>query len=440
MSIRHMWSMSALAVCALVVAAPEPSQAADCSAGRLTGSAALRSSWADDRPGLCRQITPADLPRPSASTTSHSTVIPRPAGALPKVPPGFTVTEFYRNTAVTRLIRTAPNGDLFVAESYAGRIRVLRPNAKGQLMTNRVFATGLNKPFGIAFYPKGANPQWVYVAQNDKVVRFPYRNGDYAPRGPAETIVPNLPQGAGQLPGKGHWTRDVVFSASGSIMFVSVGSYSNVQENGEDETRRATILAFKPTGGPAMVHGKGLRNPVAMAVSPVDGKLWTSVNERDRLGDNLVPDYITRVDNKQFFGWPWFYIGTNIDPRHATSYPKPIPAVTVPNVLLQAHSAALGIDFYTGTAFPAEYRGNLFVAVHGSWNRGNPIGSKVVRIPFDSTGKAKPHVEDFMTGFVTSNHNVWGRPVGIAMAKDGALYVSEDANNVIWRVAYTGGS
>ena len=412
--------------------------AANCAAGRLTGNAAALSGWSQDSPGLCRSLTPADLPPIGKSNTSTSKIIPVPAGALPHVPTGFTVTRFYHDATAPRLIRTAPNGDIFVAESAAGRIRILRPSGTCQLGGTAVFATGLDRPFGIAFYPPGPNPSFVYIADNKQVVRFPYAAGDLVATGGPEVIVPDLPQGAGQLPGKGHWTRDVAFSADGTAMYVSVGSYSNVQERGENETDRAAILSFDPEGGKRRIFASGLRNPVALSVSPVTGGLWTTVNERDALGDQLVPDYVTRVRRGEFYGWPWFYIGTHPDKRPASAVPSGLPAVALPKVLLQSHSAPLGTAFYTGSQFPSDYAGSLFIAQHGSWNRANPTGSKVIRIAFDQAGSASRTVEDFMTGFVVSNHQVWGRPVGIAVGKDGSLYVSEDANGYIYCVAYGG--
>lgn len=426
-----------MAIASLILCWSAAAEAASCPAGFIIRMSALTSDWRDDKPGFCRLIRPEDLPQPSASNSSFAQIIPPPQNALPKVPPGFTVTRFYSNNTTTRLIRAAPNGDLFVAESYDGAIRVLRPDAAGKLVTTQRYATGLFRPFGIAFYPPGPTPRWVYVAENDKVVRFPYQSGDLQARGPAEIVVPNLPHGAGQLPGRGHWTRDVVFSLDGTTMFVSVGSYSNAQENGEDETRRAAILAYQPNGSFLRIHAIGIRNPVGLAVSPATGELWASVNERDALGDNLVPDYVTKVDRGDFFGWPWFYIGQNIDPRHAGTYPRQHRPIKLPSVLLQPHSASLGAAFYHATSFPPQYRGNLFVAEHGSWNRARPTGPKIIRITFDANNQPKRYYEDFMTGFVMPNHNVWGRPVGIAVGKDGALYVTEDANNVIWRVAYT---
>ncbi len=301
-----------------------------------------------------------------------------------------------------------------------------------------MFASGLDLPFGIAFYPPGPSPTHIYVAESSRVVRYRYAAGDLGARGTAEVIVPHLPQGAGDLPGHGHWTRDIAFSADGKKMYVSVGSYSNVQEDGEDETDRAAILEFSPNGSNRQVFASGLRNPVSLAISPVTGALWATVNERDRIGDDLVPDYVTAVFRNQFFGWPWYYLGDRRDSRPTSKPPAGLPPVTVPKVLLQAHSASLGAAFYTKSQFPAEYSGNLFVAIHGSWNRANPIGSKVIRITFDKQGRALPRYEDFMTGFVVSKHEVWGRPVGVTVGTDGALYVSEDARKTIYCVNYKG--
>lgn len=417
---------------------PGVAAAVNCAAGHLTGNAAALSGWSQDSPGLCRSLTPNDLPPIGNSNTSTSKIIPVPAGVLPRVPAGFTVARFYRDATAPRLIRAAPNGDIFVAESAAGQIRILRPSGACQLGRTAVFATGLDRPFGIAFYPPGPNPSFVYIADNRHVVRFPYAAGDLVASGDPEVIVPDLPQGAGQLPGKGHWTRDVAFSADGATMYVSVGSYSNVQQGGENETDRAAILSFDSKGGKRRIFASGLRNPVALSVSPVTGGLWTTVNERDGLGDQLVPDYVTRVRRGEFYGWPWFYIGTHPDQRPASAVPSGLPAVALPKVLLQSHSAPLGTAFYTGSQFPADYAGSLFIAQHGSWNRANPTGSKVIRIAFDQAGSAARTAEDFMTGFVVSNHQVWGRPVGIAVGKDGSLFVSEDANRYIYCVSYRG--
>lgn len=403
----------------------------------LTGQGAF-GDWTSDAPGVRRRITAADLPRPYAtrSVDAGSRVVPRPEGAWPKAPAGFKVEEFAAGLDRPRLIRTAPNGDLFVAESYAGRVRVLRgASGSGKAETNEVFAEGLRRPFGIAFYPPGDKPTHVYVANTDSVVRFPYRAGDLKARGAAEVVVANLP-GGGQLRGGGHWTRDIVFSLDGWRMFVSVGSLTNVWENASaNEERRATVLEFKPDGTGERTFASGIRNAVGLAVHPRTGELWASVNERDGLGDDLVPDYVTRVRDGGFYGWPWFYLGPNQDPRHAGARPELRDKVIAPDVLLQSHSASLEMAFYTGRQFPREYEGDAFSALHGSWNRAKRTGYKVIRVP-QRGGVPTGEYEDFLTGFVTPSGEVWGRPVGVAVARDGALFVSDDGSNTIWRVSY----
>jgi glucose/arabinose dehydrogenase len=407
--------------------------------GVLVGQGAL-GDWTTDAPGVRRRIGAADLPKPYAtrSVDAGSRVVPRPAGAWPKAPAGFKVEEFATGLQNPRLIRTAPNGDLFVAESYPGRVRVLRAAAgAGKAETVEVFAEGLRRPFGIAFYPPGAEPTYVYVANTDSVVRFPYRSGDLKARGPAEVVVPDLP-GGGQLRGGGHWTRDVAFSLDGRRMFVSVGSQSNVwEEPTTNEERRASILEYKPDGTGYRLFASGIRNAVGIAVHPRTGELWASVNERDGLGDDLVPDYVTRVRDSGFYGWPWFYLGPNQDPRHAGAHAELRDKVIVPDVLLQSHSASLEMVFYTGRQFPRDYENDAFAAEHGSWNRAKRTGYKVIRVP-QREGVPTGEYVDFLTGFVTPEGDVWGRPVGVAVALDGALLVSDDGANTIWRVSYAG--
>jgi glucose/arabinose dehydrogenase len=397
--------------------------------------------WTTDAPGVRRRITTADLPKPYAtrSVDAGSRVVPRPAGALPNVGAGFKVEEYAAGLQNPRLVRTAPNGDLFVAESYAGRVRVLRGvDASGKAQAVETFATGLRQPFGIAFYPPGPDPRYVYVANTDSVVRFAYAPGDMKARGAAEVIVPDLP-GGGRLRGGGHWTRDVAFSPDGRRMFVSVGSLTNVYEDASaEEENRADILSYNPDGTGFRMFATGIRNAVGLAVHPRTGELWCSVNERDGLGDDLVPDYITRVREGGFYGWPWYYIGPNQDPRHEGARPELRSKVVVPDVLVQSHSASLEMVFYTGAQFPREYAGDAFAAFHGSWNRSTKTGFKVVRVPLKD-GTPTGEYEDFMTGFVTDAGDVWGRPVGVAVGKDGALFVSDDGSNTIWRVSYTGG-
>jgi glucose/arabinose dehydrogenase len=397
--------------------------------------------YRSEKPGAVHKITAADLPKPydTKSVDNGPDLVPRPEGALPQTMPGYAVTQYVSGLQGPRLLRTAPNGDIFVAESNPGRVKVIRGLADGKAQTVEIFATGLRRPFGIAFYPVGPNPTHVYVANTDSVVRFPYKSGDLKAGGPAEVVVASLPAG-GQLRGGGHWTRDLAFSLDGKKMFVSVGSHSNVDDSDTSaiEKERADILEFNPDGSGRRVYAWGIRNPVGIAVQPGTGLLWTSVNERDGLGDNLVPDYITHVQEGGFYGWPWFYIGGNQDPRHAGKRPDLKDKVVVPDVLLQPHSASLELAFYTGTRFPSEHRDSIFAAEHGSWNKSVRTGYKVIRVPLQD-GKAAGDYQDFLTGFVTADGNVWGRPVGVTVAADGALLVSDDGSNSIWRVSYAGG-
>jgi glucose/arabinose dehydrogenase len=402
----------------------------------LTGAGAY-GDWRADAPGVRRKTTPADMPPPyeTASANRGPTVLARPANASLKAPPGFIVELFASGLDNPRLIRVAPGGDIFVAESEPGRIRVLRAVDGAAKPEIRTFAEELYQPFGIAFWPPGPNPRYVYVANTDNVVRFPYRSGDLQPAGPAEPIVTGLPRG-------GHWTRDVVFSADGSRMFVSIGSRSNAADRlinapWQSDEGRALILSFTPEGKDKRFFATGLRNCVGMAAQPGTGDLWCSVSERDGLGDDLVPDYLTRVREGAFYGWPWFYIGANEDPRHRGEQPALRNRVTVPDVLVQPHSAAMEMTFYDGAQFPAEYRGDIFVSFHGSWNRTRRTGYKVVRILLKN-GQPTGEYEDFLTGFVVDDRRVWGRPVGVAIARDGSLLVSEDGNDTIWRVSYRG--
>jgi len=376
-----------------------------------------------DAPGQRHRITVADLPPPFASPSVRNApaIADRPADVMPRVPEGFVVSLFAKDLENPRLLRVAPNGDVFVAESAPGRIHLLRG------ATSSVFASGLSRPFGIAFYPPGAHPQYVYVGNTNSIVRFPYENGDLVARAPLETIVPQLTATEG-----GHWTRDVAFSPDGARMFVSVGSGSNVAEGDSDETHRADVLVMDPDGKNLRTFATGIRNCVALVVRGAD--LWCSTNERDGLGDDLVPDYVTRVREGAFYGWPWYYLGDHEDPRHHGERPDLVGKITVPDVLVQPHSASLGATFYDGAMFPAEYRGDMFVAFHGSWNRAHRTSPKVVRVRFVN-GAPTGEYEDFMTGFVLDEQRVWARPVGVAVASDGALLVSEDGNNTIWRIA-----
>jgi glucose/arabinose dehydrogenase len=402
----------------------------------LKGQGAL-GDWRTDAPGVRRLITPSDLPKPYATPSSENDakIVARPVHAWPRVLPDFKIEQVVTSLENPRLIVTAPNGDLFIAESAPGRIRVLRGvDGSGKSPVLEVFATGLRRPFGIAFYPPGPNPQFVVVGNTDSVVRFPYQNGDLKARGRATTLA-TLP-GGGFVHAGGHWTRDIAFSKDGQKMFVSVGSYSNVSD-GAAEDHRADILEFNPDGSGERIYASGIRNAVGIAVHPETGELWASVNERDELGDDLVPDYITHVTKGGFYGWPWYYIGSNQDPRHAGKHPELRETVLIPDVLIQSHSASLELTFYTGTQFPTEYRGDGFAAEHGSWNRSKRTGYKIIRVPLRD-GKATGEYEDFVTGFVTEDGKVWGRPVGVSVAADGSLVFTDDGSDSVWRVSYTG--
>ena len=420
------------------VAATQPKQAAadENTAGNWPAPKAPFTDFRYESPGTTRKITVADLPQPYATPSAGNApqVVARPADAWPKAPPGFKVQLFATGLDNPRLLRTAPNGDIFVAETRAGRISVLRGvTPDGHPKETHVFATDLHGPFGIAFYPQGPNPQWIYIGNTDAVVRLPYRNGDVQARGKPEHLV-DLPHG------RGHSTRDVRFSPDGSRMYVSVGSGSNVDDPDTTpaEKNRADILVFKPDGTDMRIFASGIRNAVGLAVDPKSGELWCSTNERDGLGDNLVPDYITHVQEGGFYGWPWYYLGAHQDPRHAGKHPELASKVIVPDVLLNPHNASLQLTFYDGKQFPAEYHGDIFASEHGSWNRAARVGYEVVRVPRHGGMHATGEYQDFLTGFVLPNGQAWGRPVGITTASDGSLMVSDDGGNVIWRVSYEG--
>lgn len=387
------------------------------------------------KPGLARKITVNDLPEPMAANPSRGRIVPRPGNAWPQAPAGFKV-ELYVSSGLTqpRQIRTAPNGDFFVADSSAGEVKIFRGITKdGKPEQTSVFASGLRQPFGIAFYPLGANPQWVYVGNTNSLVRFPYQNGDLKARGAVETLIADVPGGGG------HWTRDVVFSKDGKSLFLAVGSGSNIDDpdTHPNEFHRANILEYTPEGKFIGVYASGIRNPVGLGVNPETGELWCSVNERDNLGDNLVPDYVTHVERGGFYGWPYFYIGGHADSRLNGAHPELKSSVIVPDVLLTPHNASLGLTFYQGKQFPEEYRGDLFAAEHGSWNRSVRSGHEVIRVPLDK-GKSNGVYQDFLTGFVTVDGDMWGRPVGVTVAPEGSILVTDDGSKSIWRVSYVG--
>ncbi|HZZ39701.1 MAG TPA: PQQ-dependent sugar dehydrogenase [Acidobacteriaceae bacterium] len=408
----------------------------------LTGQQAF-TNYSEEHPGVRRHLTVADLPAPYATqgVDNGPDLVARPNDAWPQAPKGFKVDLYYTGLDQPRLIRTAPNGDLFVAISYQNKVMVFRGvGADGKPRQVSTFADGLSQPFGIRFYPAGPTPKWVYVGNTDSVVRFPYQNGDLKARGPAEKLA-DLP-GGGRLRGGGHWTRDIAFSKDGQRMFVSVGSHSNDDDSDThpEEFHRANVLEFTPEGKFVKVYASGIRNCVGEEINPITGELWCSTNERDMLGDNLVPDYITHIQEGGFYGWPWFYMGANggqQDPRQKGKHPELQSKVITPDVLLEPHFASLELLFYQGSQFPAEYKGDGFAAEHGSWNRSKRAGYEVIRVPMHD-GHATGEYEDFLTGFTTADGHVWGRPVGVTVAKDGSLYVTDDGSGSIWHVSYVG--
>lgn len=389
------------------------------------------------KPGTMRKITVNDLPKPFATSSAENgaQLVSRPENAWPQAPAGYNVGLYASGLENPRLLRTAPNGDVFLAESEPGRIRVFRGmTADGKPEENAIFASGLKRPYGIAFYPPGPNPEWVYIGNTNEIIRFPYHSGDLKASGSSQHVA-DLPSGGG------HWTRALEFSKDGKTLFVAVGSASNVNDPDTHpaERDRADILSCDPTRCQLKVYASGIRNAGGgIAVNPNTGELWCSVNERDALGDNLVPDYITHVQEGGFYGWPWWYIGAHQDPRHEGKHPELKDKTIVPDVLLQPHNASLEFLFYEGKMLPAEYKGDIFASQHGSWNKAVRTGYEVIRVPLHQTGHATGEYEDFLTGFVLPNGDVWGRPVGMAQTPDGSLLVSDDGSNSIWRVSYTG--
>jgi len=417
------------------------------------------ANWRLDAPGRVHRITVASLPAPFATPSSRngSSVVAKPAGATLALPPGFQIEPFATGLAGPRKMLIAPNGDILVTEISGGRVTVIHPTPDGRHAGGTdVYLRGLRQPFGLAFYPNAQNPQWLYVAETNRVTRYAYQAGDVKPRGETQIVVPQLPSGVG------HSTRDIAFSPDGKQLFVSVGSGSNVAETmskkspaeirtwdaqhgrgaaWDVETDRAAVLEFDAAAPAApRFYAGGIRNCVGLTVQPANGALWCTTNERDALGDDLVPDYSTRVRRGDFYGWPWYYLGSNEDPRLKGERPDLAGHVSVPDVLYQAHSAALSMTFYEASsgksAFPAAFAGDAFVGFHGSWNRSLRTGYKLVRVHMKN-GEPTGDYEDFLTGFVVDDSHVWGRPVATAELKDGSLLMSEDGGNVIFRISYS---
>jgi glucose/arabinose dehydrogenase len=345
-----------------------------------------------------------------------------PKGFLPTVPDGFKISVFAADFDEPRWLTVAPNSDIFLADTHGGKIYILRdPQHTGGAQERVVWAEGLDQPFGIVFHD-----EYVYVGDTNAVLRF--KNDAKLPKhlSDGERLM-DLPRG-------GHSTRALVFSADGKHLFVSVGSESNIDI--ESDTRRAAVTICDPDGNNARRYATGLRNPVGIALEPTTGTLYASVNERDGLGDDLPPDYFTAVKDGGFYGWPYSYIGNNVDPRVNPQKPDVVAKAIVPDVLLGAHRAPLQFAFYTGKQFPASYQGGVFLAEHGSWNRSSRAGYQVVFIPFKN-GKPSGDPQPFLTGLIPDpkRSNVYGRPVGVAVAPDGALLVSDDGARVVYRIA-----
>ncbi|MBV0890969.1 PQQ-dependent sugar dehydrogenase [Paracoccus sp. Z118] len=433
---------------ALLLAAPVHAQEV------LTGEAAFGSAE-NDSPGIRRHITAADLPPPSHHENDPETpdfenaptLVDPPEGAMPQVPEGFAVEVFATGLTQPRVIRVAPNGDIFVSESEAGRVSVFAADAAAPAEPE-VFAEGLDRPFGIAFFPP-ENPEFIYVGAADQVVRYPYAEGDRQASGEAEVIIPDIPTTR-------HWTRDLAVAPDGERLFVSIGSASNVagampdeppediaaweEAHGRggawgDETDRAVVRVFDPEGDTVETYATGLRNCSGMLVHPDTDALWCTGNERDHIGPNLAPDYLTTIEEGGFYGWPWYYAGDNEDPAHAGERPDLSEDSILPEVLLQAHSSTMQLDLYDADAFPEEYHGSIFATMRGSWNREVRTGYKVVRALMED-GEPTGVYEDFMTGFVLNENEVWGRPTGIHVIPDGSMLVSDDANGIIYRVTH----
>jgi glucose/arabinose dehydrogenase len=431
------------------------------SQGAAAQSSSAGLNWKDDAPGRAHRIDVAALPAPFAtpSAADFPRIVPKPDDAQLRLPPGFKIDVFTRDVVKPRIMRIAPNGDIFLTETQGGRIKVLRPSADGaSVASSTVYAQGLTEPFGLQFYPAGNQPQWLYVAENNRVVRFRYGVGDTKASSEPEVVVPQLaPMGSG-----GHYTRDLAFSLDGKRMFVSVGSGSNIAEDmpkkspaevkaweaehalgaawGKEENRADVLVFDVGSNKPGKPFATGIRNCVALGIQPGTGDLWCTVNERDALGDNLVPDYSTRVKEGGFYGWPWYYMGNHEDPRHAGERPDLAGKVLTPDVPYQAHSASVGFTFYTASsgrsAFPAEYVGDAFAVFHGSWNRSSRTGHKVVRLPMKSGVPTGEYV-DFLVGFVTADGKPWARPSEIVEASDGSLLLGDDDGNAIYRISYS---
>lgn len=402
-----------------------------------------------------RMADTAVLPVPFAtkSVTNFSKVIGWSNGHTPVAPKGFAVTLFAEGLQNPRWTYVTPNGDVLVAESNtikntlmqagavilgaakaenmkksANRISILRDTTgDGKPDIQQVFLEGLNQPFGMLIIGNK-----LYVANTNELLRYPYQPGQLKMDSAGQVLMDLPAEKRNQ-----HWTRNIITNADSSKIYIAVGSVDNIGDNGKDvNPRRACILEVNPDGNGEQVYASGLRNPVGMAWAPGTKTLWAAVNERDEIGDDLVPDYLTSVKKGGFYGWPYAYFGQHPDPRMEVPRPDLVKTAIVPDVPLGSHTASLGLAFYTRSAFPAKYRNGAFIAQHGSWNRSKLAGYKVVFVPFKN-GKPAGPPEDFLTGFRPDNADskeVYGRPVGVTVLPDGSMLVTDDVNDRIWRV------
>ncbi len=375
-------------------------------------------------------VDPKTLPKPfeTESAVRPSKIVPQPENAVLRMPKGFSVNVFAEGDfRYPRWMALASNGDVFVADSRANRIVVLRDGDRdGKAEQRFVFTEKVEQPFGMAFFNG-----YFYVANTNAIVRFKYRVGQTIADSEPEQIVELTRGGYNQ-----HWTRNVIFSPDGKRMFVAIGSESNAEV--EKDPRRAAVSVYDTDGKNHRIFAAGLRNPIGLAFNPVTGELWTAVNERDGLGDDLVPDYVTSIKDGGFYGFPFAYLGQNEEPRRKGENPALVAKTILPDVLLTSHSAALGITFYTGKMFPKEYVNDVFVALHGSWNRQKLTGYKIIRIKFKNGKVVGNSYEDFVSGWLPSetSNEVWGRPVGLLVAADGSLLIADDGAKKIWRISY----
>jgi len=384
---------------------------------------------AGPEPGDRFRLDAKDMPRPYAtpSVANPASRISRPDGAKLRVPAGFSSGLFVSNLSHPRWLAIAPNGDVFVAESNPGRITVVRDaDGDGRAETVAEYASGFSRPFGMAFLGNA-----FFVADTRRVWRFAYEAGDLKARSQAQAVTADGALGEGS----GHWTRNITIAPDGRSFVVAIGSRGNI---GEEPLPRASIQRFLLDGSGQQTVATGLRNPVGTAFHPGTGALYTVVNERDGMGDGLVPDFLTRVDEGSFYGWPYAYVGRHADPRYGDRRPDLVQATKTPDVLFLSHSAPIGLAFYDGAMFPASYRGDAFVALQGSWNSAKPVGYFVARVPFEQ-GRPAGHYEAFATGFWAEGvetAQIIGQPAGLAIAKDGALLIADDAGRAVWRVVY----